>query len=53
MYFNWKDSIDENELNIVSQSIKNGEIVIMPTETVYGIGANLFDEEAVKKIFIN
>ena len=52
MYFNWKDSIDENELNIVSQSIKNGEIVIMPTETVYGIGANLFDEEAVKKIFI-
>ena len=32
--------------------IKNGEIVAFPTETVYGIGADATNAEAVKKIFI-
>ena len=31
--------------------IKGGEVVGMPTETVYGLAANAFDENAVKKIF--
>lgn len=31
--------------------IKNGGIVGMPTETVYGLAANALDEEAVKRIF--
>ena len=52
MYYNWKDGINEIELNNVAQSILNGEIVVMPTETVYGIGADLYNEEAIKKIFI-
>lgn len=32
--------------------IKNGELVVFPTETVYGLGANAYDAEAVKKIFV-
>ena len=52
MFYNWKNSINEIELNDVANSIKNGEIVVMPTETVYGVGADLFNEEAIKKIFI-
>ncbi len=31
--------------------IKNGGIVAFPTETVYGLGANVFDEQAIRKIF--
>ena len=31
--------------------IRNGGIVAFPTETVYGLGANIFDEHAVTKIF--
>ncbi len=31
--------------------IKRGGIVAFPTETVYGLGANVFDEAAVGKIF--
>ena len=31
--------------------IKNGGLVVFPTETVYGLGANAFDESAVKKIY--
>ena len=29
----------------------NGNLVSFPTETVYGLGANIYDEKAVNKIF--
>ena len=31
--------------------IKRGGVVAFPTETVYGLGANVFDETAIAKIF--
>jgi L-threonylcarbamoyladenylate synthase len=31
--------------------IREGQLVAFPTETVYGLGANALDSEAVKKIF--
>ena len=34
------------------KSNKNGGTVAFPTETVYGLGADALNEEAVKKIFI-
>lgn len=52
MYYNWKEMTNTEELRVVCNLIKNGEIVIFPTETVYGIGANALDENAVGKIFI-
>lgn len=39
-------------LKVAGESIKNGELVIFPTETVYGIGANGLDKTAVENIFI-
>ena len=39
------------ELEEAVKSIKNNELVIFPTETVYGLGANALCEEAVDKIF--
>ncbi len=35
-----------------AKAIKDGEIVAFPTETVYGLGANALNCEAVAKIFI-
>jgi L-threonylcarbamoyladenylate synthase len=32
-------------------SLKKGQLIGLPTETVYGIAANAFDETAVKRIF--
>ena len=52
MYYNWKENTNTEELKIVCNLIKNGELVIFPTETVYGIGANALDENAVAKIFL-
>lgn len=34
-----------------AQFIKQGEVVAFPTETVYGLGANVFDESAIRKIY--
>lgn len=43
--------IDENSLAIAKNIIVNGGVVAIPTETVYGLGANAFDTEAVESIF--
>lgn len=32
--------------------IRSGNLVAFPTETVYGLGANAFDEQAVRKIYV-
>jgi L-threonylcarbamoyladenylate synthase len=39
------------DLKVAASLIKNGETVIFPTETVYGLGANALDSVAVEKIF--
>lgn len=51
LYIDAKDKINDNALKEASNLIRNGELVIFPTETVYGIGANGLDAEACKKIF--
>lgn len=35
-----------------AEVIRRGGLVAFPTETVYGLGANVFDESAVAKIFV-
>lgn len=41
----------KENISCCAELIKSGEVVGMPTETVYGLAANAFDEAAVKKIF--
>lgn len=50
-YIDLKKEIDENKICEASNEIKNGNLVIFPTETVYGIGANALNDEACKNIF--
>ena len=38
-------------LDHAAQILRNGGLVALPTETVYGLGANALDYEAVQKIF--
>lgn len=39
------------QLEAAANLIKNGEVVGIPTETVYGLGADAANEDAVRKIF--
>ena len=42
---------DEDSIAYAAKLLSQGEVVGMPTETVYGLAANAFDEGAVRKIF--
>jgi len=49
-------TINENNINKDSLSkaagiLRSGGLVAFPTETVYGLGANALDEEAISKIY--
>lgn len=40
-----------NDPKIAADFIKSGEVAAFPTETVYGLGADAYNEKAVRKIF--
>ena len=42
---------DEHNLERAALTVKSGGLVAMPTETVYGLGANVYIAAAVAKIF--
>lgn len=42
---------DIEKLQFAAEIIRKGGLVVFPTETVYGLGANALDEKAVKSIF--
>lgn len=46
-----RKNVDEEILKSASDEIKKGNLVAFPTETVYGLGADGLNGEAVKKIF--
>ena len=45
------EKCDEAELLEVAEILKNGGLVAIPTETVYGLAANAYNGEAVSKVF--
>lgn len=45
------EEIDKEEIQKQANLLREGKTVIFPTETVYGLGANALDENAVKKIY--
>lgn len=47
------DAINDYEFSVKSASeiLKSGGIVAVPTETVYGLAASAFSDDAIKKVF--
>ncbi|SHJ80238.1 L-threonylcarbamoyladenylate synthase [Anaerobranca californiensis DSM 14826] len=43
---------DKHDIKIAAEGIKQGKTVVFPTETVYGLGANGLNKEAVQKIYL-
>jgi L-threonylcarbamoyladenylate synthase len=43
--------IQPNNISIAAELLKAGQVVAMPTETVYGLAADIANEQAVKQIF--
>ena len=51
-YIDLKNTNNFKDIQIAANSIKNGNLVLFPTETVYGIGADGLNKQAVENIFI-
>lgn len=49
--FNFKNEIDDLEIEECVKLINNGKVSIIPTDTVYGIGADATNSCAVRKIY--
>ena len=45
------DAVDENVISEAIDVLSNGGVILYPTDTVYGLGANIFDDAAVKRVF--
>jgi len=45
-------SIDPEILRPAADLLRSGKLVAFPTETVYGLGANALDADAVRQIFV-
>ncbi|MFW6121999.1 MAG: L-threonylcarbamoyladenylate synthase [Petrotogales bacterium] len=40
-----------NDVSEAIKALKNGEVVVYPTDTLYALGADIYNEDAVKKVF--
>ena len=45
-------SFSSTDITDAATAIVRGDLVVFPTETVYGLGANAYSDEAVQKIFV-
>ncbi len=46
------DSVDKKAIESCVTALNSGGLVVFPTETVYGIGVNAFDFEAVESLYL-
>ena len=43
--------VNEGSVNRAANLLRSGKLVVFPTETVYGLGANALDPAAVARIY--
>lgn len=49
-----KTSVDKVDKTVIDEAVRvlaHGGVVLYPTDTVYGLGANIFNNRAVRRIF--
>ncbi len=44
--------LNEDHLNRIVSELQAGRLIVYPTETIYGLGADPFDETAVKRCYM-
>ena len=41
----------KNDVSNVTEALKTGDLIVYPTDTLYALGADIFNDDAVKKVF--
>lgn len=44
------ETVYERALDVATQAVRDGELVVLPTDTVYGVGADAFSPAAVQRL---
>ena len=39
------------EIKMVADALKSGQVIVYPTDTCYGIGADIFNKSAIEKVY--
>ncbi|MEO9277429.1 MAG: L-threonylcarbamoyladenylate synthase [Nitrososphaera sp.] len=42
---------DQNGINLALQKVRNGGVIVFPTDTVYGVGCDPFNKDAINRIY--
>lgn len=50
-FYNFKNTYSENDINTCANDLKNDNIGIFPTDTVYGIGCNCLNINSIMNIY--
>ncbi len=45
------DARDRGTIQAAAAAVECGELIILPTDTVYGVGTNAFDERSIRRLF--
>jgi L-threonylcarbamoyladenylate synthase len=45
------ETIDDLAISQISEALRKGKLIVFPTDTVYGIGTNAYDNNACEKIY--
>lgn len=46
----YEENTDRKKLRQIAETLKEGGIIIYPTDTIYGIGCDLFNKKAIDKL---
>ncbi|MEX0656631.1 MAG: L-threonylcarbamoyladenylate synthase [Nitrosopumilaceae archaeon] len=46
-----KVSCDKEGIDMAARSVRSGGVIVFPTDTVYGLGCDPYNSEAIKKIY--
>ena len=46
-----KVACDQKGIDIAVKSVRNGGVIVFPTDTVYGLGCDPYNKDAIKKIY--
>ncbi len=46
-----EEQLSEGNLLKIARFLKEGKLIVFPTETVYGLGADAFNQEAIDQIY--
>ena len=41
----------QNDISAALHALEKGELIVYPTDTLYALGADIYNENAVKKVF--